>query len=96
LKPLAGRRVAVWGLTYKPGTDTLRRSLAVELCRWLLEQGAQVQAHDPGDSSWHVEYAEFLEDIALGRPPAAGLGDALAALEIVEKIYAESGYDYHA
>ena len=25
--------VAVWGLTYKPGTDTLRRSSAVELCR---------------------------------------------------------------
>jgi len=32
--------VAVWGLTYKPGTDTLRRSLAVELCDWLIEQGA--------------------------------------------------------
>ena len=32
---LAGRTVAVWGLTYKPGTDTLRRSGAVELCRWL-------------------------------------------------------------
>lgn len=40
-------RVAVWGLTYKPGTDTLRRSSAVELTRWLLEQGAQVTVHDP-------------------------------------------------
>jgi len=40
-------RVAVWGLTYKPGTDTLRRSMAVELCRWLLNQGAEVTAHDP-------------------------------------------------
>jgi UDPglucose 6-dehydrogenase len=39
--------VAVWGLTYKPGTDTLRRSLAVELCDWLLEQGATVHVHDP-------------------------------------------------
>jgi len=48
------------------------------------------------DSSWQVEFAEFLDDIALGRPPAAGLGDAFAALDIVEKIYAESGYDYHA
>ncbi len=35
----AGRRVAVWGLTYKPGTDTLRRSAAVELCRWLRRAG---------------------------------------------------------
>jgi UDPglucose 6-dehydrogenase len=34
-------------LTYKPGTDTLRRSLAVELCDWLIEQGATVHVHDP-------------------------------------------------
>ena len=47
LGPLRGRTVAVWGLTYKPGTDTLRRSTAVELCRWLLEQGATVRVHDP-------------------------------------------------
>lgn len=39
--------VAIWGLTYKPGTDTLRRSLAVELCDWLLAQGASVHLHDP-------------------------------------------------
>jgi UDPglucose 6-dehydrogenase len=44
---LAGRRVAVWGLTYKPGTDTLRRSSAIELCRWLVGEGASVRAHDP-------------------------------------------------
>jgi len=49
-----------------------------------------------GDNSWHLEFAEFLEDIRLGRPPAANLGDAQAALTIVEKIYAESGYDYRA
>ena len=44
---LHGLTVVVWGLTYKPGTDTLRRSLAVELCDWLLEQGATVRVHDP-------------------------------------------------
>jgi UDPglucose 6-dehydrogenase len=44
---LKGRRIAVWGLTYKPGTDTLRRSSAVELCEWLVGQGAQVAVHDP-------------------------------------------------
>lgn len=44
---LAGRTVAVWGLTYKPGTDTLRRSTAVALCRFLLASGAHVRAHDP-------------------------------------------------
>lgn len=47
LGDLKGKTIAVWGLTYKPGTDTLRRSSAVELCIWLLGQGADVQAHDP-------------------------------------------------
>ena len=42
-----GRTIAVWGLTYKPGTDTLRRSSAVDLCGWLQRAGARVQAHDP-------------------------------------------------
>jgi UDPglucose 6-dehydrogenase len=44
---LSGITVAIWGLTYKPGTDTLRRSLAVELCDWLLTQGAKVKVYDP-------------------------------------------------
>ncbi len=47
LPSLDGVVVAVWGLTYKPGTDTLRRSLAVELCNWLIAQGARVRVHDP-------------------------------------------------
>lgn len=44
---LAGKTIAIWGLTYKVGTDTLRRSAAVELCRWLTERGATVSAYDP-------------------------------------------------
>jgi UDPglucose 6-dehydrogenase len=41
---LAGRRVAVWGLTYKPGTDTLRRSSAIELCATALEAATGADA----------------------------------------------------
>ncbi len=48
-----------------------------------------------GDDSWQVEFAEFLEDIRLERPPAAGLADARAALAIVEQVYEQSGYDHH-
>jgi len=48
---LAGKAVAVWGLTYKPGTDTLRRSSAIELCQWLVGQKTQVQAYDPAVKS---------------------------------------------
>jgi UDPglucose 6-dehydrogenase len=44
---LSGVGIAIWGLTYKSGTDTLRRSLAVELCDWLIEQGASIKVYDP-------------------------------------------------
>jgi UDPglucose 6-dehydrogenase len=47
LQPLSGRTVAVLGLAYKPGTDTLRRSTSVELIRALLQAGAKVRAFDP-------------------------------------------------
>ena len=46
---LRGKRIAVWGLTYKPGTNTLRRSLSVEMCNWLQEQGAEIAVHDPSN-----------------------------------------------
>jgi UDPglucose 6-dehydrogenase len=47
LGELRGKTVAVLGLTYKTGTDTLRRSSAVELCEALLEAGCAVRAFDP-------------------------------------------------
>ncbi len=47
LGDLRGRHIAVWGLTYKPGTDTLRRSSAIELVESLAAEGAVVAAHDP-------------------------------------------------
>ena len=43
---LSGHVIGVWGLVYKQGTDTLRRSSAVELCRELTGAGAVVRAHD--------------------------------------------------
>ena len=54
---LDGIRVAIWGLTYKAGTDTLRRSLSVELVDWLLEQGAQVQVYDPAVKELPISWA---------------------------------------
>lgn len=47
LPSLRGARIAILGLTYKPGTDTLRRSSAVELCEGLVAEDAQVTAFDP-------------------------------------------------
>jgi len=44
---LRGANVALLGLTYKPGTSTLRRSGGLELARLPGASGARVRAHDP-------------------------------------------------
>lgn len=47
LKVLRGRTIGVLGLAFKPNTDDVRESPAVELVRLLLERGAHVRAHAP-------------------------------------------------
>jgi UDPglucose 6-dehydrogenase len=44
---LREKRITVWGLTFKPNTDDLRSSVAVELVADLLREGAHVIAYDP-------------------------------------------------
>ena len=42
-----GKTIAVLGLSYKPGTDAIRRSPSIELLRELLADGATVRVYDP-------------------------------------------------
>jgi UDPglucose 6-dehydrogenase len=70
---LAGRRIAVWGLPYKPGTSTLRRSSALDLCAWLREHGAEVRAHDPAVDELPAPHGER---ITLATTPGAALEQA--------------------
>ena len=44
---LAGRRIALWGLSFKPGTDDMREAPSLALIDFLLSHGAQVRAYDP-------------------------------------------------
>lgn len=44
---LKGMKVAVLGLTFKPGTDDLREAPSIPNVRRLLEEGAEVIAYDP-------------------------------------------------
>jgi UDPglucose 6-dehydrogenase len=72
---LAGRRIAVWGLTYKPGTSTLRRSSSLALCDWLAAAGADVVAYDPAITELPPEHS------------AVGLAsDALAAARAADAL----------
>jgi UDPglucose 6-dehydrogenase len=44
---LRGKKIAVWGLSFKPNTDDTRFATQLTLVRQLLSEGAIVQAYDP-------------------------------------------------
>lgn len=44
---LEGKAIGVWGLSFKPNTDDVRESIALDLVERLVEDGAIVKAYDP-------------------------------------------------
>ena len=78
---LRDQTVGVWGLTYKPGTDTLRRSSSVELCRWLAERGVRVQAHDPAVKSLPSDLAATISLCSTPTDALAGVVGLVVATE---------------
>ncbi len=54
---LRGRRVAMWGLAFKAGTDDVRESPALRIALALQNDGAEVVVYDPEASSPEIESA---------------------------------------
>jgi UDPglucose 6-dehydrogenase len=63
----------VWGLTFKPDTDDIRSSVAIDLVADMLKEGAHVTVYDPKG----MEKAREVKEIA-------GATFAASALEAVE------------
>ena len=76
---LAGRRVAVWGLTFKANTDDLRDSPALWIAERLIEAGATVRAFDPAAGERAAELVPGIEVVADAYEACAG-ADAVAVL----------------
>jgi UDPglucose 6-dehydrogenase len=78
---LAGLRVAILGLTYKPGTSTMRRSIALQVIRDLTVAGASVTAFDPLANMDDVEAPPTFQRAP---DPITAATDADAAVLITE------------
>lgn len=83
LGSLAGVRIAVAGLTYKPGTSTLRDSLPLQLVSQFLERGATVTVWDPAAEAFELPPG-------LSRAPSleacVGEADALVVLTALPEL----------
>jgi UDPglucose 6-dehydrogenase len=70
---LREKKIAVWGLTFKPDTDDIRSSVAIDLVADMLREGANVVAYDPKGMQKAAEVKAI-----------AGIKLAGSALEAVE------------
>jgi UDPglucose 6-dehydrogenase len=78
-----GKRVAVLGLAFKPGTDDVRGSRAVPVVEGLLDRGADVAAYDPvASEAMAASYPDLT--VSYEDSAAAALAGAVAAVVVTE------------
>jgi UDPglucose 6-dehydrogenase len=79
LGPLRGKRIALLGLAFKPGTDDMREAPSLVLAGRLLSEGAEVRAWDPiADGAVH------LHGVEIAGSALEALDDADAAVLVTE------------
>jgi UDPglucose 6-dehydrogenase len=80
---VAGERVAVLGLAFKPGTDDVRNSRAIPIIEGLQERGAEVIAYDPNPAAReHMrEHFPDVEYLASASPTLSGAHAALVVTD---------------
>jgi UDPglucose 6-dehydrogenase len=73
---LREKKIAVWGLTFKPDTDDIRSSVAIDLVADMLREGAHVTVYDPKA----MDKAREIETIAAANFASSAL-EAVAGAE---------------
>jgi UDPglucose 6-dehydrogenase len=80
---LRDKRIAIWGLTFKPDTDDVRNSLAIEVVNDLLNEGAIVHAYDPKGMEKAVEM-KLCRGVKLARTALEAVENAEALILATE------------
>ena len=79
---LKGKRIGIWGLSFKPRTDDMREAPSVPLINGLLAAGATVQAYDP--EAMKVARGVFGSKISYAENSYAALAGADALVIVTE------------
>ena len=86
---VAGKRIGVLGVTFKPGTDDMREAPSLVIVPELQRKGALIQAYDPAG----METAELLLDDVSWKSDAYETADGADALVIITEWNAFRGLD---
>jgi len=90
---LAGKKVAVWGLAFKPNTDDMREASSRVLLQQLWDSGATVVAHDPEATEEAKRIFGERADLTLVDHPMDAVKDANALVICTEwKAYRSPGF----
>jgi UDPglucose 6-dehydrogenase len=81
-KDLHGKKVAVWGIAFKPRTDDIREAPSLTLIDGLLAEGASVSAHDPEACDEARE--RFGDKIEIVEDPYTAVAEADALVLVTE------------
>lgn len=79
---LVGKKIALWGLAFKPQTDDMREAPSIPLCEALVAAGAEVVAYDP--EARHTAKVELGDSIVYAEDPYKGLEGADALCLVTE------------
>jgi UDPglucose 6-dehydrogenase len=80
---LREKKIAVWGLTFKPDTDDLRSSVAIDLVADMLREGAHVMAYDPKGMEKAAD-VKMIAEVKLASSALEALEDAEALVIATE------------
>ncbi len=80
---LKDKKIAVWGLTFKPDTDDVRSSVPVEVVNDLIKEGAKVSVYDPKGMEKAAEL-NLIPGAEFASSPLDAAQDAEALLIVTE------------